>query len=180
MTMDDAAAAGDTPSSASRGNAHNASRASALGRELIEVHDWLRQVLLRLREELGSPATVPALPPRSLRAHCLAFCTVLTRHHGSEDRAAFPALAAHDPELAPVLAELERDHRVVAGLLRQVEQVAGDFDQDTAQRVRSELGGLAAVLESHFRWEERRIVDALNSLGSPGRAEDFLGLAPPG
>jgi hemerythrin-like domain-containing protein len=119
---------------------------------------------------------------RSLRAHCAGFCSALARHHISEDQAAFPLLAAQLPELATVLQELQRDHRLVAEILHRVEQLAGDFTRDNAQRVRSELDGLAAILDSHFRWEERRIADALNSLSSTGMdAGGLSGLTvPPG
>jgi hypothetical protein len=94
----------------------------------------------------------------------------------------FPALAAQFPELGPVLQELQRDHHLVAEILRRVEQIGGDFGQDNAHRVRAEMDGLAAILESHFRWEERRLVNALNSLDTSGlKTQDLFGQAlPPG
>jgi hypothetical protein len=36
-----------------------------------------------------------------------------------------------------------------------------------AQEVRKELDGLAALLESHFVYEEKKIVTALNGLSAP-------------
>ena len=63
--------------------------------------------------------------PRELRAHCLPFCSALSRHHTGEDEGAFPVLAERFPELRPVLAELERDHQVVAGILRRLEELLG-------------------------------------------------------
>jgi hypothetical protein len=58
---------------------------------------------------------------------------------------------------------------------------AAGISPDNVQRVRSELDGLAAVLESHFRWEERRLTDALNALHADANAEDLFGLSvPPG
>ena len=56
---------------------------------------------------------------RSLRTHCVAFCSAVARHHTSEDRDVFPALAAQVPVLGPVLAELQHDHRLVAGILQR-------------------------------------------------------------
>lgn len=55
-------------------------RLTAFGRELIEVHDWLRGELDRLSddadmflEDAGLEGAGP--PPLELRAHCLTFCT---------------------------------------------------------------------------------------------------------
>jgi hemerythrin-like domain-containing protein len=183
MSAGEVAATDSTTSESARQQGGSA-RAAALGRELIEIHEWLRESLARLRDDLDSPGSRlgTGTYARSIRAHCAGFCSALARHHTSEDQAAFPLLAAQVPELATVLAELQRDHRVVAEILPRVEALAGDFSPDNAQDVRSELDGLAAILESHFRWEERRIVDALNSLGSSSlNPERLFGLAvPPG
>ncbi|MEO3775565.1 hypothetical protein ABGB16_01690 [Micromonospora sp. B11E3] len=80
-----------------------ADRLLALGHQLIEIHTWLREELTRLREGLGpeSGADPPDGRLRSLRAHCLVFCSALTRHHGGEDAGAFRVLAERTPELRP-------------------------------------------------------------------------------
>jgi hemerythrin-like domain-containing protein len=147
---------------------------------LIEVHLWLREELARLREDVDSYLD-GGERPRELRAHCLTFCSALSRHHTGEDDGAFPVLAAQFPELRPVLEELRRDHHMVAGILRRLEELLGglgpDPDPAEAQRVRAELDGLAALLESHFVYEEKRLVSALNSLSAPswdGSRPDFL------
>jgi Hemerythrin HHE cation binding domain len=96
------AAISDHPaSSASAGNGGDAARALALGSELIEAHESLRQSLRRLRTGLGSPDRTAAKTGRSLRTRCVAFCSAVTRHHTSEDRDVFPALAAQIPVLGP-------------------------------------------------------------------------------
>jgi Hemerythrin HHE cation binding domain len=97
-----------------------------------------------------------------LRAHCVAFCTAITRHHTSEDGNGFPVLAARHPELAPVLAELARDHEIVADALARL---ASALDGDRAT-LRSEVDTIAALPETHFTYEERKIVTALNALTS--------------
>ena len=53
---------------------------------------------------------------------------------------------------------------VILGLrmLQRVAELATDLDADGA---RAELDGIAALLESHFTWEEKRLVTALNALG---------------
>lgn len=47
-------------------------------------------------------------------------------------------------------------------------------DEAEARRVRSELDGLTAILESHFNFEERRIVTALNELTGAGASTEGL------
>ncbi|WP_219412707.1 hemerythrin domain-containing protein [Pseudonocardia nigra] len=149
-------------------------RLTAFGTQLIELHAWLRDELTRLRADTDAFLDGRGGRPRELQAHCLTFCAALTRHHTGEDEGAFPVLAAQFPELRPVLAELERDHLVVAAALRTLEEllagVGPDPDAAEARRVRGELDGLAAVLESHFTYEERKIVAALDAL-RVGRTE---------
>jgi hypothetical protein len=143
------------------------SRFAAFGTQLIEVHDWLRSELARLRADVAAGDQ-----PRKLQAHCLSFCAAVTRHHTGEDSGAFPALAKQFPELKPVLEELANDHGLVTLMLDRLEKL--DFsDSTTAMR---ELNGIEAILESHFTYEERKIVSALNSLGSPWwtSSPDFL------
>jgi hypothetical protein len=56
----------------------------------------------------------------------------------------------------------------------------GAPDPGMARRVRAELSGLTALLESHFTYEERRLVAALNSLeADAGTTEDLLGIPLP-
>jgi hypothetical protein len=73
----------------------------------------------------------------------------------------FPLLAARHPELRELLEGLERDHRQVAAMLDRVAELAADPDAD---RARTELDGLGALLESHFTWEEKRLVAVLNEI----------------
>ncbi|MCA2214680.1 hemerythrin domain-containing protein [Jidongwangia harbinensis] len=131
-------------------------RLTALGQQLIETHVRLLGALDDLRD--GAP------PPRELADHCLAFCAAVTRHHTEEDTSVFPLLAARHPELRDVLDGLERDHRMVAGMLARLAELAQRLDEDGA---RAELDGLAALLESHFVWEEKRLAGVLDAL-DPG------------
>jgi hemerythrin-like domain-containing protein len=156
-------------------------RLMAFGNQLIEVHLWLREELDRLRESVDSYLDGRGERPRELRAHCLAFCSALNRHHTGEDAGAFPVLAERFPELRPVIEELSHDHHVVTGILRSLEEILGGLGADLgpaeARRVRAELDGLTALLESHFVYEEKRIVAALNALSSSdwdGSRPDFL------
>ncbi|WP_405861495.1 hypothetical protein OG361_39420 [Streptomyces sp. NBC_00090] len=42
-----------------------------------------------------------------------------------------------------------------------------DPDPAEVRRVRGELDGLIALVESHFTYEEKKLVTALNELGTP-------------
>jgi hemerythrin-like domain-containing protein len=158
-------------------------RLAAFGNQLIDVHLWLREELARLREDVDSHLEGRGGRPRELRAHCLAFCSALTSHHTGEDEGAFPALAERFPELGPVIEELTHDHQVVTGILRSLEDLLGGLRADPGpaevRRVRGELDGLTALLESHFAYEEKKIVDALNALSVPGRTGPEPDFRPP-
>jgi hemerythrin-like domain-containing protein len=151
-------------------------RARSLGGQLAEVHQWLRAELARLREELATYAgSDPVRSPTLLRVHCTAFCQALTRHHTSEDTTGFAALGEQFPELIPVLEELRQDHRLVADILRRLQELLTTLTPDNAEPVRRELDGLTAILESHFQWEERRLLDAFDALRTPAASEDLFG-----
>ena len=141
------------------------------------MHDWLREDLTRIREAAVT-GSVRGRVGRPLAVHCAAFCSALTRHHTGEDAGAFPALAAAFPELRAVLAKLEEDHVLIAGIIARVEEIARVVGEGsgTAELV-GELDGLAAILESHFSFEERRIVRALDDLA--GAPAEMLGVDPP-
>ncbi|MDX6263698.1 MAG: hypothetical protein QOH84_5386, partial [Kribbellaceae bacterium] len=81
-------------------------------------------------------------------------------HHTGEDDGAFPVLAEQYPELRPVLAELKRDHYLVASALRRIESL----DQLAPSAQAQELATVAALLETHFTYEERKLLDAFNGL----------------
>lgn len=146
-------------------------RLLAFGNQLVEIHIWLREELARLRADVDSYLGGRGVRPRQLRAYCLTFCTALSRHHHTEDRAVFPMLERQFPQLRPVLEQLSQDHHVVDGLLRALQALLdglpADPDPLTRRNLRAELDGLIAVLESHFGYEERQLVDALNQLGLP-------------
>ena len=159
--------------------AGDVSRAWAIGAELVEIHHWLRTELTRLRDQLARVPAGTAGAPTPLRAHCTAFCTALARHHTSEDTVAFPRLAGQFPELVPVLRKLRQDHDFVADLLRRVDRLAASATADNVDLVRRELDGLAVILESHFRYEEKTLLDALDALDDPPPDEELFGLTAP-
>lgn len=123
----------------------------------MEFHERLREQLDVLRD-----AAEPG--GRDLVAHCLSFCGALTRHHTGEDTGAFPVLAAEYPELRPVLDELARDHVLIADALRRLEKLD---ELESGQRA-LELDTVAALIETHFTYEERKLTAALNALEDDG------------
>jgi hypothetical protein len=56
--------------------------------------------------------------------------------------------------------------RGIEGIL---ERTGADPDPGATERARRELDGLAAILESHFGYEERKLVTVLNELGAEVR-----------
>lgn len=136
-------------------------RLTAWSQELRRVHARLRDALAVTRAsvadgEAAGPAT------RDLLLFCHGFCTALSGHHRGEDHQLFPAIAAAHPELADTLRLLDQDHSMieylVSGLRDAVERTAPAAELDR------HLEGIAAVMESHFRFEERRLLSVLETL----------------
>jgi len=157
------------------------SRLVAFGNQLVEVHIWLREQLEELRDDVDAYFAGSGLPSRDLRAHCLSFCSALTRHHTGEDRVAFVEIAAEFPELRGVIGELRTDHNRIDWVLGTLEKLLRNLpavpDPAAAAHVTAELEGLAALMETHFTYEERKLISVLNSLDLPEwRVErpDFL------
>jgi hypothetical protein len=125
---------------------------------LTAVHEELRGWLERLRRADGGGGA-------DLGTHCLLFCDALTRHHRGEDAELFPALLAADDRLAGVLERLREDHRAVTALLTGLAAASASLpavpDPAERARFRERLDGVAAILESHFRYEERTLLGAL-------------------
>ncbi|SDZ01010.1 Hemerythrin HHE cation binding domain-containing protein [Saccharopolyspora shandongensis] len=158
------------------GSSEARSRLTAFGNQLIEVHVWLREQLEDLRDDVDDYFDGKGLPSRDLRAHCLSFCSALTRHHTGEDRGAFPVIADEHPELRKVISELKTDHNRIDWILGNLEKLLGNLpetpDPATAANVRAELEGLSAIMETHFIYEEKKLISVLNSMNVPGWRED--------
>jgi hypothetical protein len=128
---------------------HPGDRVVAFSVQLAQAHHELRRRLATLRAD----------PRSSLAAHCLAFCAALTAHHEGEDEGMFAGLLRERPDLAGTVAKLMQDHEMISSILQRVSSLA-DQPAEAAQR---ELDGLAAIMESHFRYEERAISQALDT-----------------
>lgn len=153
-----------------------ADRAAAWSRQLARAHDVLREQLRSLR-----PGSVPRQAGDQLLTHCLAFCAALAAHHDGEDTGMFAELLRARPDLRPVVSKLAEDHRLIAGILASVRDLAreaGQAGRDRRKAIGRELDGLAAIMESHFRYEERALGHALDEgVRDTGWATAVFGLA---
>lgn len=97
-----------------------------------------------------------------LLIYCHGFCAALDGHHRSEDAGLFPQIAASRPDLAPVLAKLSQDHSMMAHLIGGLEKaLTSGAEADT---LHGHLDGIGAIMESHFRYEERELLSVLDDL----------------
>lgn len=136
------------------------------------VHDRLREALEVTRQAVA--AGEPAQPAtRDLLLFCHGFCAALTGHHEGEDRDLFPAIAKQHPELRDTLYYLRQDHSMIAHLLAGL-QAAVDRAAPPAELDRH-LEGLAAIMESHFRYEERQLTAVLETLALDADPRAALG-----
>lgn len=146
-------------------------RAIALSRQLAHAHDTLRDRLQDLRSTLGSSTA----HEHDLRTYCLAFCSALTTHHEGEDTGMFAELLRIRPDLEPAVDNLVQDHELIANILTAVQDLAQQATQAPRERrelIGRELDGLAAIMESHFRYEERAISAALDGGAVQSRGWD--------
>lgn len=151
-------------------------RVRAWGREMREVHRRLREALVLTREAIEDDADVDPLE-RTPLLHCWGFCAALSSHHAGEDRALFPRLVERHPDLAPVVRQLRQDHSMIEHLIGGLRRALDD-GASTAEKLRH-LDGVEAVMESHFRFEERRLLDVLDRIADegPGPRELYGALA---
>jgi len=147
-------------------------RLVAWGRELRAVHDRLREALAVTRQALA--AGEPAEPAtRDLLLFCHGFCAALGGHHEGEDRNLFPAIATQHPELRETLHYLRQDHSMIAHLLAELQAAAARVAPPA--ELDRHLEGLAAIMESHFRYEERQLLDVLENLTLDADRDAVLG-----
>lgn len=138
---------------------------------MVVAHQRLRQALLVAQEALDAGDTVSARAELTLFCH--GFCVALSGHHAGEDTALFPELSARHPELRPTIAKLQQDHRMIAWLLGRFDHAidSGAPPGELSQQ----LDGLAAIMESHFRYEERQLLVTLSRLDLHADPRTVLG-----
>ena len=147
-------------------------RLVAWAHELRAVHARLREALSLVREMVDGEEAEPAVMA-DLILFCRGFCTALTRHHEGEDRHLFPAIAAEHPELEGTLRKLTQDHAMMSHLISGLE--AALRREEPPDRLHSHVEGLAAIMESHFRFEERALLQILGTLDLTADVTEALG-----
>ncbi len=147
-------------------------RLTAWAAELRRVHSRLRQAL-RVAQDAALTGSSLEEASRELLLFCHGFCTALTRHHEGEDRELFPAIAAEHPELGDTLRRLQQDHSMISHLVAGLQSSARGTG--TADGLAGHLEGIAAIMESHFRYEERELLEVLETLALDADPQRVLG-----
>ncbi len=147
-------------------------RLVAWGQELRAVHARLREALRAAREAAATGEHADAAT-HELLLYCHGFCVALTGHHEGEDRTLFPAIAAAHPELRETLRRLEQDHSMIAHLIEGLEAATARLGSPA--ELDRHLEGIAAIMESHFRYEERRLLRVLDALELSADPREALG-----
>lgn len=146
-------------------------RLIAWNRELAAAHGRLRRALRLAREALDAGDAASA--SGDLLLYCQGFCAALSGHHVSEDSALFPELAARHPDVRPTISKLRQDHEMIASLLQQFAHALGSGAPPSV--LASHLDGLSAIMESHFHYEERRLLAVLSTLEVDAEPRTLLG-----
>jgi hemerythrin-like domain-containing protein len=147
-------------------------RLVAWSSELRRVHTRIREALQITRQAVrdGTPSQHAS---RDLLLYCHGFCAALDGHHQGEDRALFPAIEAAHPHLTPVLRALKQDHSMISHLLQGLRDA---LDRSaTRDELDRHLEGVAAIMENHFRYEERQLITVLENLELHAAAKDVFG-----
>ncbi|PRB15989.1 hemerythrin domain-containing protein [Microbacterium sp. MYb62] len=150
----------------------DAARLIAWDQELRTAHSRLRAALAATREALATGEGTPDAASE-LVLYCIGFCAALDGHHRAEDHALFPALRAEHPELGGIIGKLMQDHSMLAHLLASLRTAAERGDD--AASIGRHVDGIAAIMESHFRFEEREILTPLRALTLDGDVRTVLG-----
>lgn len=117
-----------------------------------------------------------ATPPTPLPTCCCSatgFCAALSGHHRAEDGSLFPELVRARPDLAPVVAKLTQDHNMIEHLIGELRKaVADSTDPEVAHR---HLDGIEAVMETHFKYEEKQLGAVLDGMDADFDRTEIFG-----
>jgi hypothetical protein len=146
-------------------------RLIAWGAEMRAVHERLRAAHRVAQDEVAAGRTPTA--SRDLLLFCHGFCAALDGHHRGEDAVLFPAIAAAHPDLAEPLRKLEQDHSMIGHLIGGLQS---DLDAGAGSTALGRhLDGIGAIMESHFRFEERTLLGILDRLSLEAPVAEVFG-----
>lgn len=153
---------------------------------LLEVHGILRDDLTtvrRLADAVNADLSPEELhaelhelktngPLWQLRVNCLQYCELLHGHHTGEDTMLFPRLREANPELAPTVDQLVRDHELVSDLIEQIEadaeRLIGEDSVAARKHISASLTELSDALLAHLEFEEQAAGPTIRRLISLG------------
>ncbi|MDX8031065.1 LLM class flavin-dependent oxidoreductase [Lentzea sp. BCCO 10_0856] len=150
----------------------------SLSRQLIGVHDHLRDELTKIRGvvrrvadgviDVGAARSeINTMTMRqnnwAMGAYCETYCRLVTLHHTHEDRSLYPQLREGDGRLGPVLDRLTEEHQVIHEVLERLDAalVATVAEPKRIAEVQEAVDLLTDTLLSHLSYEERELVEPI-------------------
>lgn len=138
--------------------------------ELAAILDAVDQVAEGAADPESTRSMINALTMRqnywTLGSFCSGYCRTLTMHHGIEDAAMFPGLAAREPGIVEVTARLSAEHEVIHDVLAALDQtlVALIDGGSDVPAVREQVQLLADLLLPHLTYEEEQLLPVIGRL----------------
>lgn len=164
-------------------------RGEAMMRELIFIHDMLRenlQIVSTVSAEAADGASVDHITGQiqslksssmiwRLRMGCIQYCHFVHGHHHHEDQLWFPTLRRLNPDLHAVIDRLQSDHKIVSKLLDEIEAIAARIVEDESARPQlvQALNRLSEHLLAHLEYEETHLAPTVNRIQSWTMGEQF-------
>ena len=136
-------------------------RLVAWRRQLLQAHEHLRLALRTAQQAVRDDEDV-ADTSRDLLLYCHGFCLALDGHHRGEDALLVEALVTQYPASSRVVSMLRQDHDMIGSLLAGLDSAVRSGEPPSS--LARHLEGLAAIMESHFRFEERELEPLLDQL----------------
>ena len=155
----------------------------SFSRDLVAVHDHLRDELAQLRdliEQVAAGSVDPGAARSQISkltmrqnqwtvgAYCESYCRLVGLHHTLEDTSLFPGLRRLDSRLAPVVGRLHAEHEAIAGVLSRVDEALVGMVADPVAGLpglRAAVDLLTDALLSHLSYEERELLEPLARFG---------------
>ncbi|MDX8143147.1 LLM class flavin-dependent oxidoreductase [Lentzea sp. BCCO 10_0061] len=150
----------------------------AMGRQLIGVHNHLRDELTKVRSIVDQVADgildvgearseINTMTMRqnnwTMGAYCESYCRLVTLHHTLEDTSLYPQLREGDARLGPVLDRLTEEHQVIHEVLERLDAalVATVAEPHRIGEVQKAVDLLTETLLSHLSYEEGELVEPM-------------------